>query len=64
MLGLQLAFAFFYSVFQGYAPDTDLDNVPQSRRWNSFWSHRHRLVFQYIWPEARKPAETRMKSGA
>src|SRR6266576_2578834 len=25
--GLQLAFAFFYSVFQGYAPDTDLDNV-------------------------------------
>ena len=25
--GLQIAFAFFYSVFQGYAPDTDLDNV-------------------------------------
>ncbi len=25
--GLQMAFAFFYSVFQGYAPDTDLDNV-------------------------------------
>ena len=25
--GLQIAFAFFYSVFQGYVPDTDLDNV-------------------------------------
>src|SRR4029077_7457216 len=25
--GLQMAFAFFYSIFQGYAPDTDLDNV-------------------------------------
>ncbi len=25
--GLQIAFAFFYSVFEGYAPDTDLDNV-------------------------------------
>ena len=25
--GLQIAFAFFVSVFQGYAPDTDLDNV-------------------------------------
>src|SRR6516165_883724 len=25
--GLQIAFAFFYSVFQGFAPDTDLDNV-------------------------------------
>ena len=49
--GLQIAFAFFYSVFQGFAPDTDLDNV------------RNRIVgillgllvtafgFHYIWPE-------------
>jgi multidrug resistance protein MdtO len=53
--GLQIAFAFFYSVFQGYAPNTDLDNV------------RNRVVgillgllvtafdFNYIWPERSKP---------
>jgi len=52
--GLQIAFAFFYSVFQGYAPDTDLDNVPQSRRLEFFFGLIVTgLVFRYICRSAR-----------
>ena len=40
--GLQLAFAFFYSVFQGYAPDTDLDNVRNRVVGILFGLDRHR----------------------
>ena len=40
--GLQLAFAFFYSVFQGYAPDTDLDNVRNRVVGILFRPDRHR----------------------
>jgi uncharacterized membrane protein YccC len=49
--GLQLAFAFFYSVFQGYAPDTDLDNVRNRVVGILFGLVVVGLVFQYIWPE-------------
>jgi uncharacterized membrane protein YccC len=49
--GLQLAFAFFYSVFQGYAPDTDLDNVRNRVVGILFGLVVTGLVFQYIWPE-------------
>jgi uncharacterized membrane protein YccC len=49
--GLQLAFAFFYSVFQGYAPDTDLDNVRNRVVGILFGLIATGLVFQYIWPE-------------
>jgi uncharacterized membrane protein YccC len=49
--GLQLAFAFFYSVFQGYAPDTDLDNVRNRVVGILFGLIVTGLVFQYIWPE-------------
>src|ERR1700730_2488853 len=49
--GLQLAFAFFYSVFQGYAPDTDLDNVRNRVVGILFGLLVTGLVFQYIWPE-------------
>jgi len=49
--GLQIAFAFFYSVFQGYAPDTDLDNVPRSCVGILFGLIVTGLVFRYIWPE-------------
>jgi uncharacterized membrane protein YccC len=56
--GLQLAFAFFYSVFQGYAPDTDLDNVRNRVVGILFGLVVTGLVFQYIWPE-RAPIQPR-----
>jgi uncharacterized membrane protein YccC len=49
--GLQMAFAFFYSVFQGYAPDTDLDNVRNRVVGILLGLFVTGLVFQYIWPE-------------
>src|SRR6202030_1485800 len=49
--GLQIAFAFFYSVFQGYAPDTDLDNVRDRVVGILFGLIATGLVFEYIWPE-------------
>jgi hypothetical protein len=49
--GLQLAFAFFYSVFQGYAPDTDLDNVRNRVVGILFGLIVTGLIFHYIWPE-------------
>jgi uncharacterized membrane protein YccC len=49
--GLQIAFAFFYSVFQGYAPDTDLDNGRNRVVGILFGLIVTGLVFQYIWPE-------------
>src|SRR5437016_4589203 len=49
--GLQIAFAFFYSVFQGYAPDTDLDNVRNRVVGILLGLVVTALVFQYIWPE-------------
>jgi uncharacterized membrane protein YccC len=49
--GLQIAFAFFYSVFQGYAPDTDLDNVRNRVVGILFGLIVTGLMFRYIWPE-------------
>src|SRR5882724_1720532 len=49
--GLQMAFAFFYSVFQGYAPDTDLDNVRNRVVGILFGLVVTGFVFRYIWPE-------------
>jgi uncharacterized membrane protein YccC len=49
--GLQIAFAFFYSIFQGYAPDTDLDNVRDRVIGILFGLIVTGLVFRYIWPE-------------
>jgi len=49
--GLQIAFAFFFSVFQGYAPDTDLDNVRNRVVGILFGLIVTGLVFQYIWRE-------------
>src|SRR6266513_2716354 len=48
---LQIAFAFFYSVFQGYAPDTDLDNVRNRVVGILFGLIVTGFVFRYIWPE-------------
>src|SRR5205823_5521522 len=50
--GLQIAFAFFYSVFQGYAPDTDLDNVRNRVVGILFGLIVTGFVFRYIWPES------------
>jgi len=50
-VGLQMAFAFFYSVFQGYAPDTDLDNVRNRVVGILFGLVVTAVVFHYIWPE-------------
>jgi uncharacterized membrane protein YccC len=49
--GLQIAFAFFYAFFQGYAPDTDLDNVRNRVVGILFGLIVTGLVFIYIWPE-------------
>src|SRR3954469_2103549 len=49
--GLQIAFAFFYSVFQGYAPDTDLDNVRNRVLGILFGLIVTGLIFRYMWPE-------------
>src|SRR5438094_676802 len=49
--GLQIAFAFFYSIFQGYAPDTDLDNVRNRVIGILFGLIVTGFVFRYIWPE-------------
>jgi len=49
--GLQIAFAFFYSVFQGFAPDTDLDNVRDRVVGILFGLVVTGFVFKYIWPE-------------
>src|SRR6266496_3913081 len=49
--GLQIAFAFFYSVFQDYAPDTDLDNVRNRVIGILLGLIVTGLVFKYIWPE-------------
>jgi multidrug resistance protein MdtO len=54
--GLQIAFAFFYSIFQGYAPDTDLDNVRNRVVGILFGLIVTGLVFQYIWPERARAA--------
>jgi uncharacterized membrane protein YccC len=52
--GLQMAFAFFYSVFQGYAPDTDLDNVRNRVVGILFGLIVTGLAFRYIWPERER----------
>ena len=52
--GLQIAFAFFYAVFQGvenYAPDSDLDNVRNRVVGILLGLFVTAVVFQYSWPE-------------
>jgi uncharacterized membrane protein YccC len=49
--GLQIAFAFFISIFQGYAPDTDLDKVRDRVVGILFGLAVTAVIFHYIWPE-------------
>jgi multidrug resistance protein MdtO len=58
--GLQIAFAFFYGLFQGFKPDTDLDNVRDRVVGILFGLIVTGLVFKYIWPE--RAIKTEMNS--
>src|SRR6266853_123051 len=49
--GLQIAFAFFYGLFQGYAPDTDLHKVRDRVVGILLGLVVTALVFHYVWPE-------------
>jgi uncharacterized membrane protein YccC len=49
--GLQIAFAFFYGLFQGYAPDTDLHNVRNRVVGILLGLIVTALVLHYVWPE-------------
>jgi uncharacterized membrane protein YccC len=49
--GLQIAFAFFLSMFQGYAPDTDLDKIRDRVVGILIGIAVTTVVFHYIWPE-------------
>jgi multidrug resistance protein MdtO len=60
--GLQIAFAFFYGVFQGFAPDTDLDNVRNRVIGILLGLIVSGLVFQYIWPERTQIAQPTAKN--
>ncbi len=52
--------AFFYSVFQGYAPDTDLDNVRNRVVGILFGLIVTAFVFHYIWPEGTRKEISRV----
>jgi uncharacterized membrane protein YccC len=49
--GFQIAFAFFLSMFQGYAPDTDLDKIRDRVVGILIGLAVTTFVFHYIWPE-------------
>ena len=49
--GLQIAFAFFLSMFQGYAPDTDLDKIRDRIVGILIGLVVTTVIFYYLWPE-------------
>ena len=49
--GFQIAFAFFLSMFQGYAPDTDLDKIRDRVVGILIGLAVTTFVFHYVWPE-------------
>jgi uncharacterized membrane protein YccC len=49
--GFQIAFAFFLSMFQGFAPDTDLDKVRDRIVGILVGLIVTWVIFHYIWPE-------------
>jgi len=52
--GLQIAFAFFLSTFQGYAPDTDLDKIRDRVVGILLGIVVTGLIFNYVWPERER----------
>jgi len=49
--GFQIAFAFFLSMFQGYAPDTDLDKIRDRFVGILIGLVVTTVIFHYLWPE-------------
>jgi uncharacterized membrane protein YccC len=49
--GFQIAFAFFLSMFQGYAPDTDLDKIRDRVIGILIGITVTTVTFHYLWPE-------------
>jgi uncharacterized membrane protein YccC len=49
--GFQIAFAFFLSMFQGYAPDTDLDKIRDRVVGILIGLAVTTVIFHFIWPE-------------
>ena len=49
--GLQVALAFYLSVFQGFAPDTDFDTIRNRIVGIVFGIIVSSTVFRYVWPE-------------
>jgi uncharacterized membrane protein YccC len=50
-VGFQIAFAFFLSMFQGFAPDTDLDKIRDRVVGILVGIAVTTVVFYYVWPE-------------
>jgi len=53
--GFQIAFAFFLSMFQGYAPDTDLDKIRDRVVGILIGIAVTTVIFHYLWPERARP---------
>ena len=49
--GFQIAFAFFLSMFQGFAPDTDLDKIRDRVIGILIGLAVTTVIFHYVWPE-------------
>jgi uncharacterized membrane protein YccC len=49
--GFQIAFAFFLALFQGYAPDTDLDKIRDRTVGILVGIAVTTVIFHYVWPE-------------
>ena len=56
--GLQMAFAFYLAIFQGFAPATDLDEIRDRIVGIVLGIAVTTVVFQGLWPEEEKPAPT------
>ena len=54
--GLQIAFAFYLAIFQGFAPGTDLDIIRDRVAGVVLGIVVMTIVFSYLWPEEEKPA--------
>jgi multidrug resistance protein MdtO len=53
--GLQIAFAFYLAIFQGFAPGTDLDVIRDRIAGIVLGIVVMTVVYCYLWPEAEKP---------
>src|SRR5215471_7544580 len=50
-VGFQMAFAFYLSMFQGFAPDTDLDKIRDRTVGILIGIAVTTVIFYYVWPE-------------